>query len=433
MPQTPGTADGAAAMVGGSPPTITALTGVRAVAAGWVLILHFGFVLPGYFPATSGFSLWSNTGILGVDIFFVLSGFVLSYNYAARLSRLDRRRYGAFLFARFARVYPVHLVTLLVSAALLVLFAIRGALPTSHETYTAGQLGANLLLFHALPGAVAWNAPAWSVGCEAVAYLLFPLGAALLLRLSRRAALAFGAVVVGIQVALTIDLGWARSSLPPLSLIRIAGEFTLGCLLWATWRHGVRPHWRWDLVALAMVGTTIIWLGVTPLGPLTFVAVPLLAVLVFAAASSAGPVRAVFASRPMEWGGRVSYSLYLTHWIVILALMKVMDPKALAGTSIVLRLAVLALYLLAIFVVAALTYHVVEEPARTWLRKRAAGSASIGFGDRPSADGAPVEEITAREPARTPEGPDRPADVAASPGAAPDGAEAVSIRPPSVR
>src|SRR3546814_14984278 len=82
------------------------LTGLRAVAALMVLSMHldqiYGNVLARYLAPI-------DQGYLGVDVFFVLSGFILSHVYAAEISA---RTYGVFLWRRFARLYPIHLATL---------------------------------------------------------------------------------------------------------------------------------------------------------------------------------------------------------------------------------------------------------------------------------------------------------------------------------
>lgn len=359
------------------------MTGIRALAATWVLVGHCRVVLVDLAPGMRVFDPWFGVGFLGVDVFFLLSGFIISYNYAQRMPELDRRRYGAFLFARFARIYPVHLVMLVASAVMMAVVAVRGTSQSTPDHSVGGLIG-NVLLLQALPGFEVWNDPSWSISCEAAAYVLFPLGAALLLRLTRRGALALALVVVVAQLGVTMLLVSPRSSTPPMSWVRIAGEFTLGCLLWAAWRHGERTHWRWDVTALVAAGLTALYLGVTPRGPLSYLVVPLLAVFVVATASTSGPVRAVLASRLMEWGGRVSYSLYLTHFLVLSLLIDLVPPAGLAGAPLALRIMALVSYVLVCVAVAVVTYYVVEEPARAWLRRRAEGWQSIGFGERRS-------------------------------------------------
>ena len=91
-----------------APASIPALTGLRFVAALWVVISHYGLALA-YPP---GLREVGAQGGAAVSLFFVLSGFVLTYNYADWF-RDDCARVGRFAWARFTRICPMHLVALL--------------------------------------------------------------------------------------------------------------------------------------------------------------------------------------------------------------------------------------------------------------------------------------------------------------------------------
>src|SRR6185437_5078025 len=84
--------------------TMPALTGLRGIAAIWVVLFHLFW--PGIDPVT-------RTGYLGVDIFFILSGFVLSHVYFCKEEFFTRSGYRRFLLTRLARIYPLHLATLI--------------------------------------------------------------------------------------------------------------------------------------------------------------------------------------------------------------------------------------------------------------------------------------------------------------------------------
>jgi peptidoglycan/LPS O-acetylase OafA/YrhL len=88
-------------------PNIPALTGLRGVAAAWVALFHL----------TVGVPILRH-GDLGVDVFFILSGYVLTYVYAGKLA--NSAAYFGFIRARLARIYPLHLVTLCVLALMVV-------------------------------------------------------------------------------------------------------------------------------------------------------------------------------------------------------------------------------------------------------------------------------------------------------------------------
>src|SRR5690606_3845377 len=170
------------AMLSNFRPDLRILTPLRGIAALWVVIYHFGDqYLPALRPEQAGHLV--GKGYLAVDLFFMLSGFVLAHVYHADFTRFDPGRYRDFLAARVARLYPLHLLVLLA----FVVTAIAGRL---FEFVLTGQferlpldgahsitaLLANLLMLQGLAaGELSWNYPAWSISVEFFAYLLFPL------------------------------------------------------------------------------------------------------------------------------------------------------------------------------------------------------------------------------------------------------------------
>jgi peptidoglycan/LPS O-acetylase OafA/YrhL len=366
--------------------TIRALTGIRALAAGWVVLQHYMQPLFDLAPGLQFLAPVVRGGYLGVEVFFVLSGFIISYNYADRFRRFSRGSYRTFLWARFARIYPVHLMTLAVMGAL-VLAAAAVRMPlTSEARNTVGNFTANVFMVQAWPGFRAINWPAWSVACEAAAYLAFPLLAAWVVRLRPALALISAAVVLaagvlGVQLLALSGKFWSLSY--PMMWLRITVEFTAGCLLWAAWRWGATPSARWDAVALAAAMGTIAVLYATggKESPVTFTAVPLIAVFVVACASATGPFGRLLAAPLTEWGGRISYSLYMTHFIVFLVTKKLVGWERFVAAPLGVRVAVLIGYALTTTAVAAATFYAVEEPGRRLVRRwstRSHRSGTVG-------------------------------------------------------
>lgn len=147
------------------PAPLKALTGLRCFAAINIVLFHFsnpqwfGFLAPVV-----------NAGFISVSYFILLSGFVLGYNYneRARLGQLDRVR---FFKARFARIYPIYFLSLLLSV---------GQLATEYQTHThamfwTGVVLTPLLLQGFVPAiATFMNTPAWTMSAEAAYYAIFP-------------------------------------------------------------------------------------------------------------------------------------------------------------------------------------------------------------------------------------------------------------------
>ncbi len=104
-------------------------------------------------------------------------------------------------------------------------------------------------------------------------------------------------------------------------------------------------------------------------GVATFWAAPLFAALTLGAAYSRGSLCRVLSTRAMLVGGALSYSLYVTHGVVILFMVKVLDPAAFVAAGVGTKVAVAAVWLAAVAIGAVLGYRLVELPARAALRR----------------------------------------------------------------
>ncbi|HEY0264344.1 MAG TPA: acyltransferase [Granulicella sp.] len=143
-------------------PPLPALTGIRTVLALNIVLFHF---MP---PPVWPFYPFAQNGFVFVGFFFLLSGFVLAYNYDERSLTLNPR---AFWLARFARLYPIYLLALFVSFQMLQLeWRVR-----SHAEFLQGLLFTPLLLQAWHPKlATFWNTVGWTLSCELLLYGAFP-------------------------------------------------------------------------------------------------------------------------------------------------------------------------------------------------------------------------------------------------------------------
>jgi peptidoglycan/LPS O-acetylase OafA/YrhL len=146
-------------------PSIEPLTSLRAFAAIYVLVFHSGtqYLVKG--KLVSGpLATFLLNGYIGVNFFFVLSGFILQYIYGRRLqTRNDVAEYG---IARFARVYPVYLLALILTC-LFVFDATLSAVPQFLllQSWSSPAIGQ--------PDN--WNTPGWTLSVELLFYILFPV------------------------------------------------------------------------------------------------------------------------------------------------------------------------------------------------------------------------------------------------------------------
>lgn len=346
------------------PTDIRPLTSLRIAAALWVLVYHFrdhlGLEIGGFGLAAKGY--------LGVDLFFILSGFILSHVY---LRAWEERRfnYGSFLWARLARIYPMHLVTL--GATLAIWFAAQklGA-AFDPVAFDLAALPKHLLLIHAWGTAptVQWNFPSWSISAEWFAYLLFPAAAAASLAM-RRWALA-GVMAAGALFAAMFLAAQGRGLLftemtAQVGALRIIPSFLMGAALHRLGQTTNLPR----AVAWSASGAALLWIALAAtLGLSDLVIWPALALLIFGLAETAkSDPQSLVGAPVLVYLGEVSYAVYMTHLPVDIAYFHGLEliVPGLSGAAAWTAWAGVFVACLAASIIA---YHLVERPARTWMR-----------------------------------------------------------------
>jgi peptidoglycan/LPS O-acetylase OafA/YrhL len=366
-----------AAPAAGAPPFVPALTGVRAFAALLVMLFHLTEVTTVLLPPAAaqafGFIAWP--GALGVDVFFVLSGFIISYNYEARFARsFEPRRYGSFLRARLARIYPVHLVLLL--ALVLVVRGLHVSPPGEMDParWSTQQLVESLVLVHAWVGhTAAWNSVSWSISSEWLAYLLFPAlvrAARAIVRLTGGALVA-AIVAIAVVPAVRATIAHVEPSTPALPPLQIIAEFLLGCVMYQLYRQrrgdggpSARPGW---LLLAIVVGAALLF----RLGAAQWWIVPLVPPLILGLAYGRGRLTRVLAHPLLVYAGKISFALYMTHYLWLWVMHRYVPLATLATHGLPVRIAWVLAHALPMPIIAAVTYHVIEEPARHWLMRGA--------------------------------------------------------------
>jgi peptidoglycan/LPS O-acetylase OafA/YrhL len=149
-------------------PAISALTSVRFFAALYVAIFHWAKMnRHGGWPTPIRNAAF--TGYIGVPMFFVLSGFILSYNYAPdeRRPNIDRRGFWA---ARFARIYPVYLLGLVIAFPFFLKDLSKAALLNVAHVSLIGGTATTLTQAWSPATACKWNCPGWTLSVEAFFY-----------------------------------------------------------------------------------------------------------------------------------------------------------------------------------------------------------------------------------------------------------------------
>jgi peptidoglycan/LPS O-acetylase OafA/YrhL len=156
------------------------LDGLRIIAAAAVVVLHYS----DYFkdqPAGRFMVAYTWHFNLFVDLFFVVSGFVIARQYFGRVG--DAASIGRFIWRRLARIYPLHLATLAFYIGIALALHFGVARTDNAARYPFSDLPAQLLLLHAFNGdRLTFNFPSWSLSAEMFCYLLFPIVAMIVAR-----------------------------------------------------------------------------------------------------------------------------------------------------------------------------------------------------------------------------------------------------------
>lgn len=293
---------------------IRPMTGLRGAAALFVMLYHFHLKM----IATGPLSTLLLHGYLAVDLFFILSGFVMAHVYGEALASGTFRQ-RSFLLHRIGRIYPLYLLATL---AFVTLALERGAFGAPQ--YLA--LSANLVMMQSLGDWPSMDPPAWSVSAEMIAYLLFPLIAPACLRSSRKVALFTGMAALLSVLAMTLAASRHYIGTPiakgeldlyftPYTLVRCLAGFVIGQLLYRLFRNGtLNPVLSGNLFQCAVL---LLVLATLAQALSDFPAYLAMILLVVTLAQDRGLLQRLFASPPLMLLGKVSFGIYLLHFLAI--------------------------------------------------------------------------------------------------------------------
>lgn len=284
---------------------IREVDGLRAVAVGSVVAFHF---LEKYFPG----------GFQGVDIFFVISGLVITGSLLADREALGRISLARFYWKRVWRIMPALWLMIVVSLLAGLLFGPAQGPQALAALASAMNWARALGMVSQNGGALAHT---WSLSIEEQFYLLWPLALVFLLKAPRHTALSIlTAAIVGV-VAWRFALLASGAGFHRIydGLDTHAEGLLIGCLI-ALWGKPA-PEWlrRTWFVPLAVLAVFTMRYGTdapVDLAVSLSLRALLCAWLVYAVAGTATPLHRVLRSAPFQWGGSRSYSLYLWHYPV---------------------------------------------------------------------------------------------------------------------
>jgi peptidoglycan/LPS O-acetylase OafA/YrhL len=310
-----------------------ALDSWRGIAACMVALFHH--------PAFTDANALIEHSYLFVDLFFVLSGFVIAANYQDRLS--NGFSIGRFMWLRLGRLYPLHIAVFAAYIAHRLISQKPFSPKESPETILANLTltqGMNLFDF------LTWNYPSWSVGAEFFTYAIF---AGVVVALGRKAWIAMLAAVLACPVILYVLKGHIVATYD-YSLIRCIYGFALGVLTLSVFQRHRVGGTALEVAAVILMGVFVAVNGKEA----SSLAAPLVfAVLVYVFASEDGVLSIALKQRPFLLLGTLSYSIYMLHAMIA---PRIPEPYHWA-------------YLPIVVASAWVSYRLIEAPARGWFRR----------------------------------------------------------------
>jgi peptidoglycan/LPS O-acetylase OafA/YrhL len=336
------------------------LTALRGILAIWIL-LYNAVTIPDS-PASLGSSVAGFGLILAapfaVDLFFMLSGFVLAYRYRDAFPGPRR-----FLVRRLAHIYPLHALTVLALAVMVLAAPRLGVQMTgaSARLLVPSDLPYQFLLVHGFVfDRPSWNFPSWPLSGLAVCYVLFALTPPQLGRAVVRLVLVALIVSLLADMAIVAGLNEPVAGLPGIA--RAVAGFVSGCLLYRLKPSGSLPKGSAEFAALALVALAAFDAGSAWLLPVGLL-------LIAALSKEEGALCRWLSAGVPHWLGTISYAVILCQIPVYLVLRKAVTqfgPDLIAHQPVIF----VVLYLAVSLVVSQLAYRWVERPARDGIARR---------------------------------------------------------------
>ncbi|GGA90002.1 acyltransferase [Brucella endophytica] len=354
----------------------------RLIAALLIMLYHFSFNGP---PGTGWMIDWLERLRPLLDMFFIISGFLIVAHYGERVT--DGRSYAVYLVKRLARLYPLHLITfsffLLIGIGyhLGILRPFGGA-----ERYDTSAIIPNLLLIQAWGGArgLTFNFVSWSLSAEWFSYLLLPL----ILLANRTGGVKALVVLLVLWIALLETLTalkimpnthWQEAD--TWGAWRAFADFIIGALIYVlASRSRLALTARWPAWVVMLTACTLMQLQANAYYSMTVLSVAVFLAAVAERNDQKGFVYPAFL-RPFA---AVSFGIYLWHPVVEAVMFGFVWKRLVAPLGIIDFFVFMPLPMVVTMIVAVLSYRWFEKPVGDWILSR------LGFGRRAPANAAPL-------------------------------------------
>ena len=342
------------------------LAGLRGICAWWVVFYHSLALMGNSLPSSIANVIAH--GYLAVDLFFLLSGFVIFLSYHASLKNNFPNSIGKFYWNRLSRIYPLHLVMLCGYLMLFAAFYFFSSSGSAPESYTWNTFFQSLFLIHMWIGSdLTWNVPSWSISSEWFVYLFFPLMAFGLRKIRGGVAVHICAIVLSAVLLFLVyssnDVISLGADIPRMALIRTLLEFLMGVLIGSLYVNhkefleAYRSAWLIGFISLCglYAGTS---LPDYTLIPLAF------AFLIAYLCVTTSWITVALARPTLVYLGEISYSTYMVHYLVYDLL-----KAGFVSSTYVVNLVYVWVSFAVVLLLSVLLHHGVDSPSQRYFRR----------------------------------------------------------------
>lgn len=366
------------------PTNLPNLTPLRGIAALMVVIYHFDSVVANFVNQHK--SMLIEKCYLMVDLFFIMSGFIMLHVYGSMFSEaILKKDFFKFIRARIARVYPLHFFTLLICV-----IVFYGLQQPDSPINNPLAIPTHLLLLHSfgIHKIFTWNVPSWSISAEWWAYMIFPLLVIFLGKYKKIGLIILTTLSILLYFSILYFLPRVNSFVPTLPVphdlnvtydygyVRGIAGFIAGMITYMGFqKKEVVKYLNSDLIVILSVLTTILLFH---FGANDLIIIISFILLVLTIAANKKGLYKLFQLRPLQYLGKISYSIYLTHSIAMFFLAVPIITKLgyiykgpgslqipfFTGTW------VCTVFLLGVIIISSVSFYLIEKPCRSWLNRK---------------------------------------------------------------
>jgi peptidoglycan/LPS O-acetylase OafA/YrhL len=272
-------------------------------------------------------------GSTGVTFFFILSGFILTYNYYHRMKTLDRYQLKKFYIARVARIYPVHLMTFLISIPLF--YSVIKKYPLEYSLKVVTNLTLLQSFIPLKDFYFSFNGVSWSLSNELFFYLLLPFILYSISNYTKKFKLTSSKLIfcgIGIWLfAFTIVFMFKDITIHPwlfyiLPMFRII-DFTVGIILglsFISFSNKYKPNeqsklWSiFEILSIVLLGVAIYFVPNIPESfHYSVYYLPFMSIIIYIFAHQKGIISRMLSKKQFVFLGEISFSFYMIHQLII--------------------------------------------------------------------------------------------------------------------